>query len=281
MDTPVDDVTEVNVEIAAIWLKPAGEGAPFQLPLTETPITIDLLAHTQENAAILVEDALVAPGSYEWLAMDVNASIDGVPDSYVMTDHGTQVEIFVPSSRVRLVSGFEVQPNEALELLFDWDLRKGLVYPPGLQAFLLKPAFRVIGVTEYGALRGTVPVTTVSDATNDCNADVPADEQNFDVGNVVYVFTGHDIEPDDIDAIVGDDAEPMATITAVLNAASTHYEYRSLLPFGEYTIAFTCQAGNDDSEDDNTDSATAPVAFFADTFNVTISPNDLDVQIDF
>jgi len=64
--------------------------------------------------------------------MDVAAERN-VRDSYVMTEAGgeEEIELRVPSNRVRLVGGFEVPPNKSLQLLFDWDMRKGLVYPPG------------------------------------------------------------------------------------------------------------------------------------------------------
>ncbi|TMQ03191.1 MAG: DUF4382 domain-containing protein, partial [Deltaproteobacteria bacterium] len=68
MDTPlaaVDNVTEVNVEIAAIWLKPAGSDA-MQLPLTQTPMKVNLLALTDEHPALLIDGATVPAGDYEW-----------------------------------------------------------------------------------------------------------------------------------------------------------------------------------------------------------------------
>lgn len=284
MDAPVDDVKEVNVEITAIWLKSADEddGPPFQLPLEDAPLTVNLLELSDENAAILVDGALIGAGAYEWLAMDVNATIDNVFDSYAVTITEEWKEIFVPSGRVRLVEGFEVEANQAAQLLFDWDLRKGLVYPPGLGGgYILKPAFRVIDVTQFGTLSGAVAVDTVMLEANECNVDSEVDD--YDVGNVVYVFAGHDVVPDDIDEV---DPEPLATVDAVLNETSTHYEYRTLLPFGDYTVAFTCQGGNDLADADDTgneDPMLDTVAFFEPAANVTIggAPENLDVEVDF
>ena len=92
MDTPlaaVDNVTEVNVEIAAIWLKPAGSDA-MRLPLTQTPMKVNLLALTDEHPALLIDGATVPAGDYEWLALDVNATFDGKFDSYVALKSGGQ-----------------------------------------------------------------------------------------------------------------------------------------------------------------------------------------------
>lgn len=282
MDAPVDDVKEVHVQISAMWIKPS-EGPAFELPLENAPVTVDLLSLTEDNAAILVDNAAIDAGSYEWLAMDVNGEIDSVFDSFVVTDteEMMEVEIFVPSGRVRLVSGFEAPANQALQLIFDWDMRKGLVKPPGLGGYILKPAFRVIDMAAFGALRGSIPVSTVTMEENECNAD--NDIEDYDVGNVVYIFDGLDVAVDDVDGI---DPDPLATVDAVLNDASTDYEYSTLLPYGDYTVAFTCQAANDLPETNelgNAEPEDDSVAFFDPAVNITIGadPGSVDVEVNF
>jgi hypothetical protein len=243
MDAPVDGVTAVHVRITSMWIKPTS-GPAVQLALTNTPLDVNLLELTDTNAAILINQAVIEPGSYEWLAMDI-AAARGVRDSYVLTETGgeEEIELRVPSGRVRLVSGFEVPANQAVRLLFDWDMRQGLVYPPGQRQYLLKPAFRMLDVTAYGVLQGTIAAATVGTsldpATNNCAAD---DNLDLEVGNVVYVFSGS-VTPDDIDGT--DDA--VATIEATQNAVGD-YVYRTLINPGAYTVAFTCEGGNDDPE---------------------------------
>lgn len=266
MDAPVDDVIGVNVHITSIWLKPE-QGPAFELEMEGGEMTVNLLEHGPDNAALLVDAASIAPGKYEWLAMDID---DSYPASHVVTDKlGTweELELFVPSGRVRLVSGFEVEASESVELLFDWDLRKALVSPPGLSKYLLKPAFRVIDLKQYGSISGSVESTTVMAAENECNADSP--EENYDVGNTVYIFSGLGVAPDDIDAT---DPEPLATVDLELVDGS-RYEYRTMLPLGDYTVAFTCQSANDDSETNdlgNEDPADDTFAFFEGAKSVTL-----------
>jgi hypothetical protein len=283
MDAPVDDVLEVHVEITRLTLKPEGNGPAFDLPMDESPITVDLLELTEDNAAILVDGASIEPGKYNWLSMDVNARIDGVVDSYVVTDTGAWEEIVVPSGRVRLVSGFEVEAGEAVTFIFDWDLRKGLVHPPGLGGYILKPAFRMISTESLGRLSGTIDLDVVTLAANDCNAD--SDTDDFDVGNSVYVFEGLDVVPDDVDE-EADEVTPFATVDAVLNDDSTGYEYSTILPFGDYTVAFTCQAANDEAESNETgneDPADDTVGFIEPAVNVTLSsePGESAAIVDF
>jgi hypothetical protein len=244
MDAPVDGVTAVYVKITSMWIKPQGNGPAVQLPLNVAPLTVNLMELTDTNAAILIDEAVIEPGSYEWLAMDIAAERN-VRDSYVMTETGgeEEIELRVPSGRVRLVSGFDVPPNEALRLLFDWDMRQGLVYPPGQGQYMLKPAFRMLDVTAYGVLQGTIAATTIGTsldpAANNCASD---DNVDLGVGNVVYVFAGS-VTPDDVDGT--DDA--VATVEATRNTAGD-YVYRTLLEPGTYTVVFSCEAGNDDPE---------------------------------
>jgi hypothetical protein len=243
MDAPVDGVTAVYVRITSMWIKPAS-GPAVELPLANAPLNVNLLALTDTNAAILINEAVVQPGTYEWLAMDIAAE-RGVRDSYVLTQTGGEqdIDLSVPSGRVRLVSGFEVAPNQAVRLLFDWDMRQGLVNPPGQHQYFLKPAFRMLDVTEYGVLEGTIAAATVGThldpAVNNCAAD---DNVDLAEGNVVYVFEG-EATPDDVD---GTD-DPVTTIEATRNNAGD-YVYRTLIDPGTYTVAFTCEAGNDDPE---------------------------------
>jgi len=59
----------------------------------------------------------------------------------------------------------------------------------------------------------------------------------------VYIFQGHDVSPDDIDM---NDPNPVQSVAVVYNNASRQYRYSvHSLPEGNYTLAFTCQAGND------------------------------------
>jgi len=268
MDAPVDDVTAVNVEITALWLKGPGSAAK-QLKMSQTPMKLNLLDLNDKNSAILIDGQAIDPGRYEWLDMDVNADFDGVLDSFVVTKIGGQEELRVPSGRVRLVGGFDVAANQAVQLLFDWDLRKGLVDPPGQPGFLLKPAFRVVDVHELGKLSGTVALATLN-ATGDPNGCL-ADDPNLDVGNAVYVFAGANITPDDIDGV---DPDPVAVIP-VEPASTGDYVYHTVIAPGTYTIAFTCQAGNDNPDDGQSEN----IKFVAPVTR-TISA-DMEVAVDF
>jgi hypothetical protein len=65
----------------------------------------------------------------------------------------------------------------------------------------------------------------------------------------VYIFRGHDASPDDIDI---NEPNPVQLAKVVYNNVSRQYRYSvHSLSEGIYTLAFTCQAGNDSPEYDD------------------------------
>lgn len=228
MDRPVDGVTALYVTIDEIWIKPRGDGPAFPLPMTSTPLTVDLLSLTDRNAAVLVDEAVVDAGTYNWVELKIDDS--DLTKSYAMTVTGglQPVDIDVPSDRIRLVSGFEVGENQAVRLLFDWEVGTGLTEAVGRDLYILKPAFRVLRADEYGAISGKLTSATAT-ANADCN--------NMD-DKLVYLFEGA-LTLDEINAVP---PEPVTTADAKYNADGD-FEYRAVVMPGTYTVALTCLPG--------------------------------------
>jgi hypothetical protein len=272
-DAPVTDVFEIWLEITSLRIKPAGDGPPIEFPFDDdAPLVVDLLTLTPDNAEWLLNGETVPAGHYNWLELELNAAFDGTLDSYVVTPTGDE-ELRVPSDSLRLVSGFTVTADQETAFLIDWDARQGLVRPPGQPGYLLRPAFRIIDLTEYGTLSGTVDMSLIVDP--DCGADDPGGD--LDVGNVVYIYAEHDVVPDDIDE---NDPNPIATATVAQNQAGD-YAYSTILSPGDYTVAFTCLAGNDDPlEDDTGNPEQEDTVVFLDGVNVTIEDDEV-TTVDF
>lgn len=248
MDRPVDGISELNITVTEFWIKPQGSGPAFQLDMVETPVTVNLLELSVDNPAIFVNRANIPAGTYNWLEMRVDDSDSSLANAMTKDGRMEPVDIDVPSDRVRLINNFEVEPNDSVRFLFDWDVRKGLTEAVGRQVYILKPVIRVLDVEEFGSVEGLITSATVMAAENDCNADSPV-ESDYDVGNVVYVFE-EGVVPGEIGVV-----EPYTTIEAKDLDNDGDYEYRAVLMPGTYTLAATCQAGIDTDEDDELDLA--------------------------
>lgn len=242
MDRPVDDVTALFVTIVGVNIKSKGDGPAEALPMMESPMTVDLLSLTADNAALLVDGAVVDAGEYAWIEFEIDDS--DISKAYAITTSGGMVpmQIDVPSDKIRLVSGFTVAANQAVQILFDWEVNKGLTHSVGRDLYILKPAFRVLRVDEYGSISGRLTNTT---ATSDPVCSAVIDSM---AGKVAYFFDGP-VVPDDVD---GNAPEPVTTVDAVYDTVTGDYLYRALLLPGDYTVAFTClgdtetEAGDED-----------------------------------
>lgn len=242
-DAPVHDVAQLWVEFDGVTLHREG-GPPIEI-LFESAIQVDLLTLTPDNAAELLKEEPIPAGSYTQIALHVNAQHDGVYDSYAVLNGGGQVELFVPSGAqtgLKVINSFTITANQETSFLIDWDARMGLVInPPGLPGYILRPTLRIIDLTEYGTLAGTVAMPLVLDAS--CSNDL-----NLDTGNAVYVYDSFDVGTESPGDMGGAGHTPVATAT-VSQQANGEYAFSTILSPGEYVVAFTCQASDDDPEE--------------------------------
>ena len=136
----------------------------------------------------------------------------------------------------------------------DFDLRKSVNGPKvGGNCdgdYKLRPALRLVDNAGAGSIAGTVDADLINNPS--CTA-----------GNAVYVFAGHNIVPDDIDEI-----HPDPVTSAMVDDNLLTYK-AAFLSAGSYTVAFTCQAGDDDPEVD--EALTVNPIIFIGMTNVTVS----------
>ena len=249
MDRTIDGISELNITVTEFWVKPQGNGPAFQLDMVETPVTVNLLELSADDPAVFIDRANIPAGRYNWLEMKIDDSDSSLANAITKDGRMEPVDIDVPSDRVRLINNFEVESNDSVRLLFDWDARKGLTEAVGRQVFILKPVIRVLDVEEFGSVEGEISSATIIAPENNCNADSDVD-MNYEVGNVVYIFEGS-VDPGEIGVV-----EPYTTVEARDEDNDGDYEYRAVLMPGTFTLAATCQAGNDTDEDDELDLTT-------------------------
>ncbi|GFE81945.1 hypothetical protein GCM10011487_39450 [Steroidobacter agaridevorans] len=244
-DAPIDDASSVVVQFSGVAFKREGEAAEIVRNLSPSVRQLDLLEYQQGRAALLLDNVTLPAGRYEWIRLIVDNETN-VRDSYIVLTSGQECELRVPSgaeSGLKLNRGFELPADGSAALTIDFDLRKSVHAPPGQQgstpdcsqAYLLRPTLRVVDDASVGAIAGVVDSTLVPE---DCLPNV-------------YVFTGNDITPDDLEeAAVAGDVDPLLVVGVEIENGSTNYGYRAaFLPPGPYTVAFTC-SDDDPTEDD-------------------------------
>jgi Domain of unknown function (DUF4382) len=230
-DAPVDGAQKVVVVFSGVELVP-GSGSPVTINFA-SPKTIDLLNDSGTASAVLFSQP-IPPGSYGQIRLLVVA--DGDPsNSYLVLSDGSMHGLMVPSGAqtgLKLVSGFTVPDSGVVDYTIDFDLRQAIVCQPGLspQCFL-KPVERLVNNTTVGNIQGQVANTLV---TTGCTPGV-------------YLYAGTVTAPEDMNsaAPAGDTNQPIASKVPVATSTPPYYYQFTFLTPGSYTLAFTCQAAQD------------------------------------
>jgi hypothetical protein len=241
-DAPVDGAQAVVVKFTGIELT-ANSGSPVDITFTQ-PKTIDLLNQSGTASAVLF-DQPIPTGSYGQIRLMVVA--DGNPsNSYITLSDGTMHGLQVPSGSetgLKLVSGFTVPSSGVVDYTIDFDLRQAITCPPGqATACTLKPAERLVDNTTVGNIQGVVSNTLVPSG---CTPGV-------------YLYSGTVTAPEDMNSTASpsDTNQPLASKVPVANSPTPYYYQFTFLSPGTYTVAFTCQAAQD-----NPDQADSAVTF--------------------
>jgi len=244
-DAPVDFADQVVVQFSGVELKPRdGEAFSIDFPSKR----LDLLELQGSRRALLLDGETVPAGEYEWLRLKVDADPNVGGDSYVRLETGgEECEMRVPSgdqTGLKLVRGFTVGAGAITDFTIDFDLRKSVVAPPGQrtpvgtcggQAFLLKPALRMVDNLQVGAIGGVVDSSLV---TSQCASSTEAPYP----GNV-YLFgpvpANGSVVPDDYDGLEEDPSQADAITSAKVSQDDFSYSI-GFVPVGTYVVAYTC-----------------------------------------
>src|SRR5688572_16503987 len=245
-DSPVTSAKRVVVQFTGLEIKPVGAAGPEVFDFA--PRQIDLLALDGGGSEILLSDELLPAGEYESIRLKVNAGRQA-SDSFIELDDGSIHPLFIPSGNqtgLKLIRGFVIGAGSTHNFTIDFDLRKSVIYPPGLgEPYLLKPVLRMVNNLEVGTIDGTVAAGLVVDGC------VPA----------VYLFTGADVVPDDL----GSATPPLASTAVNLDNTTGAYKFKlAFVPAGAHTLAFTCAADKDAADVDDVIVFSAPI-------NVTVT----------
>jgi hypothetical protein len=234
-DAAIDDATEVNVAFNGVAIKPK-DGDVIEYNFTSAK-TIDLLSLQNGLTESLLTAESLPAGEYSWIRLMITTEDDGETTSNVVDSEGTHT-LYIPSGSetgLKLNTGFVVPENDAISLTIDFDLRKSIVVNDNNQKddYKLKPSLRLVDNSQVGSFSGNV--SAISTTENCGNA------------NAVYVYEGSDVEANDEGAT---NNTPISS--AIISVDKGVYSYQAaFLTAGNYTLAFTCQADNDDPETDD------------------------------
>lgn len=238
-DAPVDSAQEVVVRFDGVEVRPAnGETKTFSF---DSPKEIDLLQLQGEESLSLLEGQSLEAGKYTQIRLQVTASeSQTTSDSYIKIN-GSKHSLFIPSaskSGLKLVRNFDVPENGSADFTVDFDLRQSVHDPEGARHdYILRPTLRLIDNTEVGHI-----AAEVKDLQNCGTQDGPA----------IYVYEGAESEvtPGDV-AGADSETEPLTTARLEDDGDGTYTGKAGFLSAGDYTVAFTCQAGSDSNEADD------------------------------
>lgn len=253
-DAPVDGAEAVFVTFTGIELRKSGSD-PIIIDFAE-PVGVDLLTLQGTNSQFLIQDQELPAGVYDdvrlIVAGETGNSCNGLAppfDSYIVLDGETeQRPLLVPSgdtSGYKVKGGITIAAGQKGNYTVDFDVRKSIAERGATGCYNLKPVMRVVDNAETGTLRGTVDDALLADGS--C-AGVAGADTATGAGSAVYVYEGT-VTPDDFDGLGSADVNgPDPLVTALLTKDETTgdftYEVGFLLT-GTYTVAFSCQAGND------------------------------------
>jgi hypothetical protein len=256
-DAPIEGLESVVITIDRITLNRPGHDDVVLDRFTnedldiydEDTITIDLLDYRGEDNLLIVGPVELDVDDFQNLRLEI---IDeDINLTYVVEEFdGMKRPLKVPSNELKL-GRFEVEDSGEQTFILEFGLRKAMTYNPGPDRYILKPrGVRVIEVARGTSIEGMVDADLFDGAP-------PCDGKTDPfVGNVMYLYQGTGLDPadfaDDFNPEIDSEAaasylEPFATETVATNGS---YLF-SYLPAGNYTLAFSCDAAEDDPEFDD------------------------------
>lgn len=250
-DAPVDSMSEVVVAFDKLELKHENgntyiinvdtddEGNEYQ--------QIDLLDYQGTDAALIITEHTLPAGVYKEMIVHTKpGDMNWVRDDETSGEY----DLKIPSNKLKL-GGFEVIPeddNTVQGFTIEFDLRQSLVERgnAGKNGYNLKPhGVKIVDNRQAASLWGTVDLA-LFDAGEGCD---------YGSGNFVYLYPEHGLDNyllvDNYDPFDGDfngNYPPESSISPYASAdvdQDGDYAF-GYIPAGDYTVAFTCNAVDDD-----------------------------------
>lgn len=251
-DYPVDNAEAVVITIEQITLNLPGDDVVIDSFPADDPddpdvdsIQVDLLDYQGLDSKIVVDVMDLEVAEYQNMRLSIVS--EDVSASYVQEIGGARKPIKVPSGELKL-GRFEVIDGDPQVFVIEFNLFRSLTYNPGPDRYILKPTgVRIVDVEEAAVVAGFV--------NEDLFVGDPECEGKDEVaeGNVMYLYQGHGLDTDelgdafdpDLDTDAAADYLAPYAVQAVADDGSYAIAY---VPAGDYTLAFSCDAEDDDPD---------------------------------
>ncbi|MER0335095.1 DUF4382 domain-containing protein [Vibrio vulnificus] len=246
-DAPVDSAQSVSVGFTQVELVDNEGNSVFLDVVPSTGVDyqkIDLLDYQGTDSVLMVSTQPVPVGSYKELILHVTNE-NGV--NYVIDDNGQQ-PLKQPSNKLKLGS-FDVT-SEAVQLYtIEFDLRQSLVMRGNLgsnNGYILKPhGVSIVSNASAVSISGNVDDNLLT-GDESCTADSQAfiylyEGEGHDSANLIDLVDEDDPEFDSQNPVPENAVKPIASAGLDEN---NNYAF-GFLNSGTYTVAFSCNAGDD------------------------------------
>ncbi|UJF17470.1 DUF4382 domain-containing protein [Vibrio sp. SS-MA-C1-2] len=277
-DAPVDQANHVVTTFSEIVLVPVKDNSsendesrkPFYINTFDEK-QVDLLQYQGENYETIISSLDVPIGDYTMCLYVKNGVTAGATDrSYVDTDDGILPLVVENQGSC---SGIKPQGENTGRLFFnktfsinsgynsflvDFDLRKGLTKPTGQDLFKLKPtAVQLTNLGTTGSITGSITEQQMSACINDTQSMINGTEGDEFV-HAAYLYAGEmdrSMMGDAYDTTEQSDLSKPVAIANILGHDTNNdgefdqfdYYFPSV-GAGNYSIAYTCVANNDDPD---------------------------------
>jgi hypothetical protein len=221
-DAPVANASEVHLAISGITFK-GPDGQVFHSLITDTEdyTQIELTELAGIASETLLSNVEMTAGEYQWIRLEVVT--EGDMDTYLVLDDASTHELTIPSTTgLKLNRGFTLPANGSASFTLDVNLQKSLVEEAS--GYKLKPVIRMVDNVEVGHIAGTIDSTLLSD--------------NFCTDASVYLFSGSDTTPTDINGDTGPD------IVTNMDVSNNQYAL-GFVVVGDYTVSVVCDVVDD------------------------------------
>jgi hypothetical protein len=267
-DAPSDSVTSVNVTFNSITLKSTGDDdeddSGLEIPILDdsgnpSAMTIDLMEYQNGEKKLIIDNVQIASGEYKNLVLNTSGCPQNQNGStefcWVVDSEGIKT-LKTPSNKLKL-GAFTITSETEQSYTIEFNLRSSLTATANSSSYNLKPhGIRIVNGNEVGSLLGSVDANLLTIADG-CEAIY---QEDSDHGKIVYLYQGELA----VEAIMGDEFDseeaqntipenvvmPYASDSLTFDSDDASYNYGfSHLPAGVYTVAFSCSAIEDDSEE--------------------------------